>query len=143
MSVKKGKNNLKKTILANSAEMSMNAKGFKIQEGQHGSVLDFIGRNGYRTGIDVENNEAYIRSSYSSNSDNAPAVYIDDIQQTDFNFLFDLEISDVDEIYIDKSGLSDTSSRSNGTIKIFLKKGVKNKYFKTINLNRMDISEAP
>jgi len=124
-------NNFKKLTLVSKADMSMNAQGFKIQEGQHGSVLDFIGRNGYRTGIDVENNEAYIRSSYSSNSDNAPAVYIDDIQQTDFNFLFDLEISDVDEIYIDKSGLSDTSSRSNGTIKIFLKKGVKNKYFKT------------
>ena len=124
------KNNFKKSTLVHETEMSMNAQGFKIQEGQHGSVLDFIGRNGYRTGIDVEENEAYIRNSYSSSSNNAPAVYIDDIQQTDFNFLFDLEISDVDEIYIDKSGLSDTSSRTNGTIKIFLKKGVKNKFFK-------------
>jgi hypothetical protein len=123
-------NNFKKVTLTHKTEMSMNAQGFKIQEGQHGSVLDFIGRNGYRTGIDNEENEAYIRNSYSSNSDNAPAVYIDDIQQMDFNFLFNLELSDVDEIYIDKSGLSDTSSRSNGTIKIFLKKGVKNKFFK-------------
>ncbi len=123
-------NNFKKATLIHETEMSMNAQGFKIQEGQHGSVLDFIGRNGYRTGIDVEDNEAYIRNSNSSSSNNAPAVYIDDIQQTDFNFLFDLEISDVDEIYIDKSGLSDTSSRSTGTIKIFLKKGVKNKFFK-------------
>lgn len=123
-------NNFKKVTLSRKNEMSMFAQGFKIQEGQHGSVLDFIGRNGYRTGIDAEDNEAYIRSSYSSNSNNAPAVFIDDFQQTDFNFLFDLEISDVDEIYIDKSGLSDTSSRSNGMIKIFLKKGVKNKFFK-------------
>jgi hypothetical protein len=109
----------------------MNAQGFKIQEGQYGSVLDFIGRNGYRTGINVEDNEAYIRSSYSSNSDNAPAVFVDDIQQSDINSLFNLDISDVDEIYIDKSGLSNTSSRNSGTIKIFLKKGgVKNKFFK-------------
>jgi hypothetical protein len=123
-------NNTKKTTLAHSTEMSMNAQGFKIQEGQHGNVLDFIGRNGYRTGIDNEQNEAYIRNSYSKNSDNAPSVYIDDIQQTDFNFLFNLELSEVDEIYIDKSGLSDNSSRGVGTIKIFLKNGVKNKFFK-------------
>ena len=123
-------NNTKKTTLAHSTEMSMNAQGFKIQEGQHGNVLDFIGRNGYRTGIDNEENEAYIRNSYSKNSDNAPSVYIDGIQQTDFNFLFNLELSDVDEIYIDKSGLSDNSSRGVGTIKIFLKNGVKNKFFK-------------
>jgi hypothetical protein len=123
-------NNTKKTTLAHSTEMSMNAQGFKIQEGQHGNVLDFIGRNGYRTGIDNEENEAYIRNSYSKNSDNAPSVYIDDIQQTDFNFLFNLELSEVDEIYIDKSGLSDNSSRGVGTIKIFLKNGVKNKFFK-------------
>lgn len=123
-------NNFKKVTLTRKNEISMFAQGFKIQEGQHGSVLDFIGRNGYRTGINPEDNEAYIRSSYSSNSDNAPAVYIDDIQQMDFNFLFNLELSDVDEIYIDKSGLSDTSSRNNGTIKIFLKKGIKNNFFK-------------
>ncbi len=125
-------NNAKKTILAHSAEMSMNARGFKIQEGQNGNVLDFIGRNGYRTGIDIEENEAYIRNSYSSNSDRSPSVFVDDIQQTDFNFLFNLELSDVDEIYIDKSGLSDNSSRGVGTIKVFLKKGgSSNKYFKT------------
>ena len=123
-------NNAKKTILTNTTSMSMNARGFKIQEGQHGNVLDFIGRNGYRTGIDIEENEAYIRNSYSSNSDSSPSVFVDDIQQTDFNFLFNLELSDVDEIYIDKSGLSDNSSRGVGTIKIFLKNGVKNKFFK-------------
>jgi hypothetical protein len=124
-------NNFKKVTLTRKNEMSMFAQGFKIQEGQYGSVLDFIGRNGYRTGINVEDNEAYIRSSYSSNSDNAPAVFVDDIQQSDINSLFNLDISDVDEIYIDKSGLSDTSSRNSGTIKIFLKKGgVKNKFFK-------------
>ena len=123
-------NNFKKTILAHSDEMSMNAKGFRIQEGQNGNVLDFIGRNGYRTGIDNEENEAYIRNSYSNNSGNAPSVYIDDIQQMDFNFLFNLELSDVDEIYIDKSGLSDNSSRGVGTIKIYLKNGFKNKFFK-------------
>lgn len=125
-------NNSKNQILKNTTSMSMNARGYKIQEGQHGNVLDFIGRNGYRTGIGVDDYEAYIRNSFSSSSDSSPAVYVDDIQQMDFNSLFNLDLSDVDEIYIDKSGLSDTSSNSSGTIKVFLKKGgVKNKYFKT------------
>lgn len=125
-------NNSKKQILTNTTSMSMNARGFKIQEGQNGNVLDFIGRNGYRTGIDIEENEAYIRNFNSSNADSSPSVFVDDIQQTDFNFLFNLELSEVDEIYIDKSGLSDNSSRGVGTIKVFLKKGgSSNNIFKT------------
>jgi len=125
------KNNFKKEILTNKDKMIMNAQGYKIEEGQQGTVLDFIGRHGYRTGVDFETNEAYIRSSYNVNSSSSPMVYVDDIEQTDFNFLFNFELSEVDEIYIDKSGFSDNSSRGVGTIKVYLKKGgSSNKYFK-------------
>jgi hypothetical protein len=125
------KNNFKKEILTNKDKMSMNAQGYKIEEGQQGTVLDFIGRHGYRTGVDFETNEAYIRTSYNVNSSSSPMVYVDDIEQTDFNFLFNFELSEVDEIYIDKSGFSDNSSRGVGTIKVYLKRGgSSNKYFK-------------
>lgn len=125
-------NNFKKEILKNKDKMSMNAQGYKIQEGQQGTVLDFIARHGYRTGVDFETNEAYIRTSYNVNSSSSPMVYVDDIEQTDFNFLFNFDLSEVDEIYIDKSGFSDNSSRGVGTIKVYLKKGgSSNKYFKT------------
>ena len=125
-------NNFKKEILTNKDKMSMNAQGYKIDEGQQGTVLDFIARHGYRTGVDYETNEAYIRTSYNVNSNSSPMVYVDDIEQIDFNFLFNFELSEVDEIYIDKSGFSDNSSRGVGTIKVYLKKGgSSNKYFKT------------
>ena len=125
-------NNFKKEILMNKDKMSMNAQGYKIEEGQQGTVLDFIGRHGYRTGVDYDTNEAYIRTSYNVNSSSSPLVYVDDIEQTDFNFLFNFDLSEVDEIYIDKSGFSDNSSRGVGTIKVYLKKGgSSNKYFKT------------
>ncbi|MFC6876033.1 hypothetical protein [Flavobacterium myungsuense] len=124
-------NNFKKEILTNKDKMSMNAQGYKIEEGQQGTVLDFIARHGYRTGVDFETNDAYIRTSYNLNSSSSPVVYVDDIEQTDFNFLFNFELSEVDEIYIDKSGFSDNSSRGVGTIKVYLKKGgSSNKYFK-------------
>ena len=124
-------NNFKKEILTNKDKMSMNAQGYKIDEGQQGTVLDFIARHGYRTGVDYETNEAYIRTSYNVNSSSSPMVYVDDIEQTDFNFLFNLQLSEVDEIYIDKSGFSDNSSRGVGTIKVYLKNGgSSNKYFK-------------
>ena len=125
-------NNFKKETLTNKDKMSMNAQGYKIEEGQQGTVFDFIGRHGYRTGVDFETNEAYIKTSYNANSSSSPMVYVDDIEQTDFNFLFNFELSEVDEIYIDKSGFSDNSSRGVGTIKVYLKKGgSSNKYFKT------------
>ncbi len=125
-------NNFKKETLTNKDKMSMNAQGYKIEEGQQGTVFDFIGRHGYRTGVDFETNEAYIKTSYNANSSSSPMVYVDDIEQTDFNFLFNFQLSEVDEIYIDKSGFSDNSSRGVGTIKVYLKKGgSSNKYFKT------------
>ena len=126
------RNNFKKEIFTNKDKMSMNAQGYKIEEGQQGTVFDFIGRHGYRTGVDFETNEAYIKTSYNANSSSSPMVYVDDIEQTDFNFLFNFQLSEVDEIYIDKSGFSDNSSRGVGTIKVYLKKGgSSNKYFKT------------
>ncbi len=50
--------------------------------------------------------------------------------QFDFNQLFSLTLDQVDEIYIDQTGNSDLTSMGSGTIKIFMKKGVKNDYFK-------------
>ncbi|AWG20162.1 hypothetical protein FFWV33_00805 [Flavobacterium faecale] len=124
-------NNFKKEIFAHKGDMSLNATAFKMDETDFGNVLDFIGRNGFRTGIDPEENTAYIRNTRDAFSDNPPAVYIDNVQQTDFNLLYSLDLTDVDEIYIDKSGASDTAASVSGTIKIFLKVGAdKNDYFR-------------
>ncbi len=128
------KKNYKKEVLVHKSEMSSYATSFKVKEGDYGKVLDFIGRNGYHTGIDPETNEVYIKSNKNSHLANlakSPSVYLDNELLFDFNLLFNLFMNDVDEIYIDSSGSSDTSSQGMGTIKIFLKdQNLKKDYFK-------------
>ncbi len=124
-------NKFKKEVFTHKNEMGINAKAFKIEEGDFGNVLDFIGQNGYRTGIDPEENTAYIRSNRGSFAQGSPAVYIDDFLVFDYNLLYSLNLNNVDEIYIDQSGFSDTTSGYFGTIKIYQKKGYDNKYFRT------------
>ncbi|MCW2119086.1 hypothetical protein [Flavobacterium sp. 7A] len=124
-------NTFKKDVFTHKSDMSINATAFKIDDTEFGNVLDFIGRNGFKTGIDPEENTAYIRNSRDAFSDNPPAVYLDNAVVFDYNLLYSLDLNDVDEIYIDKSGASDTSASSSGTIKIFLKIGSdKNDYFR-------------
>lgn len=124
------KNNYKKVVFEHENEMSLNANAYKIEDNDFGSVLDFIGRNGFRTGIDPEDNEVYIRNSRGGFSNLPPAVYIDNIIISDFNLLYSQNLNEVDEIYIDKTGASDSSPGTDGTIKIFLKKGIKNDYYR-------------
>ncbi|HQF48047.1 MAG TPA: hypothetical protein PLZ71_05250 [Flavobacterium alvei] len=127
-------NNYKKPIYIHQTEMNNQAaKAYKMGETDFGSVLDFIGRNGYVTGVDQENS-AYVRSSrheYSGNESVAtPAIFVDNFQILDLNVLYDLDLMNVDEIYIDKIGTSTTATGGYGTIRIYLKKGVNNSYLK-------------
>jgi len=106
---------------------SIMANSFKIGDNEFGSVMDFIARNGFRIGINEEDNTPFVRNSRNtafSISSAPPGIYLDNEMLLDFDFLYSLPITDVDEIYIDRSGFSDTAGRS-GSIKIFLKKGIK------------------
>jgi hypothetical protein len=106
---------------------SIMANSFKIGDNEFGSVMDFISRNGFRIGINEEDNTPFVRNSRNtafSISSAPPSIYLDNEMLLDFDFLYSLPITDVDEIYIDRSGFSDTAGRS-GSIKIFLKKGIK------------------
>lgn len=127
-------NKYKKPIYIHQSEVNNQAaKAYKIGDTDFGSVLDFIGRNGYVTGVDEENT-AYVRSSrheYSGNESVAtPAIFVDNFQIFDLNVLYDLDLINVDEIYIDKIGTSTTATGGYGSIRIYLKKGVNNSYLK-------------
>lgn len=127
------KNNYKKDVFTHKTDMSFNANAYKIEDNDFGNILDFISMHGYRTGIDPEENNVYIRSNRSSFADASsapPSVYIDNTIVFDLNLLFDIQMQDVDEVYIDQSGSSDVSIGGVGTIKIFLKTDrIKNEYF--------------
>lgn len=129
------KNNYKKPILTHENDMNnATAKGYKIDAKQNGTVLNFLGRNGYSTGVNEEFT-VYIRSTrdelVDTGIDMAPAIFIDNIQIFDLNVLFDLELSTVDEIYIDRFNTSVLANNGNGTVKIYLKKGANTKYVKS------------
>ncbi len=124
-------NKYKKDIFTHKPDMSLNTRAFKISDAEYGNVLDFIGRNGYKTGIDPEDNTVYIRSNRGIMGRESPAVFVDDFLVFDYNLLFSINMSSVDEIYIDQTGFSDTSLGGTGTIKIYLKTGSEEKYYKT------------
>ena len=129
------KNNYKKPILTHENDMNnATAKGYKIDAKQNGTVLNFLGRNGYITGVNEEFT-VYIRSTRDELVDTginmAPAIFIDNVQIFDLNILFDLELSTVDEIYIDRFNTSVLANNGNGTVKIYLKKGANTKYIKS------------
>jgi hypothetical protein len=118
----------KKAVLIHNVGTNINAIAFKIDETDFGTILDFIGRNGYRTGVS-SSNEAFIRGTRDSFLGGSPEVFVDNVLLFDFNLLFDLDIDTVDEIYIDKSGIGSTRQNSSGTIKIYLKRGKENSQY--------------
>ncbi|WP_281336486.1 hypothetical protein [Flavobacterium eburneipallidum] len=125
------KSESKKNALIHKKDMSGFATAFKIKENDFGRLLDFLNRNGYKSGINPETGEVFIRSNRMGNGV-TPSVFIDNDLVLDNNQLFNLYMNEIDEVYIDQSGSSDTYNVGNGTIKIFLKKlKGKDEYFKT------------
>lgn len=126
------KNTFKKDNLTHKDDNSF-AKAFKINEKEFGSLLDFIGRNGYRTGID-SSNSVFVKNRLSDitrNTDASPDIFINDVIVFDLNLLSNYNIEEVDEIYIDKSGSSGFSVGGNGIIKVYLKENTKKDLWKT------------
>ena len=126
----------KKTQLVHKEKNAI-AKAYKINDNEFGTLLDYINKTGdYRTGFGGTDNSVYIKNrqnSFVRTMDASPTVYIDDLEVFDLNFLLNLSIEEVDEIYIDKMGFSNTNPGGLGTIKIYLKEGVKNNIFQTKN----------
>jgi hypothetical protein len=119
-------NNYKKEELIHKNEMSFNARGYKIADNEFGNVLDFLETHGYHAGIDM-NNRVYININSNRGyntirkSDQSPSVYINNNLLYDFTFLPNINMQDVDEIYIDRYSLIYATPGSTGCIKIFLK----------------------
>lgn len=127
-------NNYKKEVFIHKDEVgSFTATAYKIDENSFGNVLEFIGRNGFRTGISAEDNSAFIKNPRNGalmNNGASPAVYVDNELVFDLNLLYSMFLTDVDEIYIDKDGASSFAGTL-GTINIYLKKGIKKNYYRT------------
>ncbi|OXA79531.1 hypothetical protein SAMN05444397_104200 [Flavobacterium aquidurense] len=127
------KNTFKKEVFTHKSDMSLMAKAFKFDGKEYRSVLSFLSSNGYNAGVSPTDFTVYVkekRSSFLGESASSPNIYIDNFLVFDFNQLFNITLDQVDEIYIDQTGSSDTSITGHGTIKIFMKTGQSNNYFK-------------
>src|SRR5690606_27839072 len=61
--------------------------------------------------------------SGSFSGSNSPAVFIDDALVPEVSFLLNMNLRDIDEIYINRRGFGAGSIGANGIIRIYTKKG--------------------
>ncbi|MDD5149697.1 MAG: hypothetical protein PHC28_04360 [Flavobacterium sp.] len=117
------KNSYKKKKLIHKEGNSF-ATAFKIDEKEIGSLLDFIGRNGYQVGTDTIHS-VYIRSyrNVFGGKNDSPEVFINDMLLPDLNLLTVYSISEIDEIYFDKMGTSSFGGKE--VIKVYLKSNIR------------------
>ena len=100
------------------------AKGYKITDEDFGSyrdVLSFISSHGYDVSTEGGNVTIRARVSKSFRGNRSPVVYLDNSPLFDFNLLYSLNLNEIDEIYINKSGFGMGNDGMNGSIRIYRK----------------------
>ncbi|MGB5821694.1 MAG: hypothetical protein WBG90_19585 [Saonia sp.] len=99
-------------------------RGFKIgkDELRRNAVLtDFIRKNGFNVTINTGNGQVFIANTRPFSG--PVAVYLNDFLVRDGNDLFNIPMSRIDEVYIERDGFSGDSNASGGTIRIYQKEG--------------------
>lgn len=122
-------NNSKKDNLKYQNELDNSfANAYKIKEGQYGTFLNFLNFHGYSAGIDEGSQSVYISNrkngSLRNDTSRAPTVFIDNEKMYDLDVLHNLDMSEIDEVYLD-----DLGSSAGGTIKIYLRKGTNKDFY--------------
>lgn len=109
------------------------ATGYKITDSLANSYLDllsFIQAHGYNVTQVGGNVDIYLQRNVSLGHVH-PAIFINDVPETNFSLLIGMPLSTIDEIYINKSGYGGGLNAAGGIIRIYTKKGVSgNKEFK-------------
>lgn len=135
---------LKDVVIASTStklihkEKNPMAKAFKVGENELGTLLDYIDKySNFIVGFNKDNS-VYItqdrrRTSFATLTNGSPTVFIDDLEIFDLNFLFNMNINEISEVYFDDSGISERNIGGFGTIKIYLKEGYQNNRFKIKN----------
>ncbi|MCB0382961.1 MAG: hypothetical protein KDD05_06590 [Psychroserpens sp.] len=94
-----------------------------IQERQHQFIVDIINANGFTAINDAGRVNIYNRRPISLTAGQSPLLFIDGVNfRNDYNILAGMRTSEIDEIYINKSGLGYGVQGGAGVIRIYLKK---------------------
>lgn len=120
------KGGYKKPKLKNELQFNNGmAKGYKITDDvarSYYDVLSFIGSHGYDIRYDGGNVNIINRTSNSFNGTKIPLLFINDLPETNTNFLVGMNLNTIDEIYINKRGYGGGDGANNGIIRIYTKK---------------------
>ena len=130
--------------LNNTAQNKM-ARGIKINpDTENLSLLQFLVKNGYNVTSTPTLVKVYnIGMTKSNGSPSEPVILIDDFPITDLTILRDYNSSDVDEIYFNKFDNSNrTINNETGSIKIYLRRDIAVKKYKTKGLKVNTITNA-
>ncbi|KGO87638.1 hypothetical protein Q765_05775 [Flavobacterium rivuli WB 3.3-2 = DSM 21788] len=107
-----------------------NLRGYKISEMQanmYQNLLNFIKTyGGFDVNESVGNVTIYGRGVTSVNGGrSSPIIYIDNIMALDFSMLAQIQMSEVDEIYMNAHAIVPSVRNNIGVIRIYLNKGAK------------------
>lgn len=98
------------------------SRGFKLTDADrrtYRDLLSFIRFNGFDVTTEAGNVIIRSRSSGTFHGSASPAVFVDDIPETDFSFLTSYNMDEIDEIFINKHGYGGGSTGANGIIRIY------------------------
>ena len=100
------------------------SRGYKISDEDYGSfrdVLSFIASHGYDVSTQAGTVTINSRVTRSILGSRTPTVYLDNSPITDFYLLANLNLNEIDEIYINKNGYGMGGDGMNGSIRIYRK----------------------
>ncbi|NBL63810.1 hypothetical protein GV828_01200 [Flavobacterium sp. NST-5] len=106
-----------------------NLRGYKVDERDNTEVLDYIRNNGFEVPVNTTSLvvEIYGRSRTTINgARNVPILFIDGLQQINFDNLLNMRMAEIDEIYLNPNAIVASVNNNQGIIKIYKRKGTFN-----------------
>jgi len=111
-----------KPKLKNATLDNTSLRAYKVDENDNSDVLNYLRTNGFSVHLHIFENTVHIygRSiSKISADEKVPILYIDGMQQTDFDILANMRMSHIDEIYSNASVTPAAGINNRGIIKIY------------------------
>jgi len=121
------------------------AQGFKINEDKaelYYDILGFLRSHGFDVNTTGGSVQIVSRTANSFKGSLSPTIYVDDVPLTNFDLLYNLNLREIDEIYINKRGFGQGMSAPSGSIRIYTKKKFGSTSVENINSKSVFIKDG-
>ena len=114
----------KKNMLTHANTMeNRNLRGYKISEQETMNLLTFINTRGFK----VSDNGMDVSITVLNSGSNIPArpeIFVDNIQIRDFSYLQNIQMNELEEIYMNPNALIPSGRNLQGIVRIYTKKPI-------------------